>query len=260
TQMLARGCRLTEACVELGRRFGLASLVLPMSDDPVRTWFATHRGPLAFQDYYVRERAAPRVTGVEYAGIEAARPSPEAAQAVGAADLVVIGPSNPVVSVWPVLRVLGAAVRRESCVAVTPVVAGAALKGPTVEMMRSLGRDPSARCGQRHLDQLGVAVRLGRAAQIPEALRPEGDQPPDPARGLGQPLQLGVRERLLEEVALGGLHTPLRKPRTGLPAAGSASPVVQLQRRLWETALERLRGPPEAARLRGVEWYTFTRR
>jgi LPPG:FO 2-phospho-L-lactate transferase len=155
TQMLARGCRLTEACLELGRRFRVASQVLPMSDDPVRTWFATDRGPLAFQDYYVREHAAPRVTGVEYAGIEAARPSPEAMLAVGAADLVVIGPSNPVVSVWPVLRVLGAAVRRETCVAVTPVVAGAALKGPTVEMMRSLGRDPSA---------LGVAREYAEVA------------------------------------------------------------------------------------------------
>ena len=175
TQMLARGCRLTEACVELGRRFGLASLVLPMSDDPVRTWFATHRGPLAFQDYYVRERAAPRVTGVEYAGIEAARPSPEAAQAVGAADLVVIGPSNPVVSVWPVLRVLGAAVRRESCVAVTPVVAGAALKGPTVEMMRSLGRDPSA---------LGVAREYAEVASVFVLDQADaGDQPAVEAGG-----------------------------------------------------------------------------
>ena len=144
TELQARGCSLTEACVELGRRLGVVSRVLPMSDDPVRTWFETDRGPLAFQDYYVRERAAPRVTAVEYAGIESARPSPEAALAVGGADLVVLGPSNPVVSVWPVLLLLGAGVRRERCVAVTPVVAGAALKGPTVEMMRGLGRDPSA--------------------------------------------------------------------------------------------------------------------
>lgn len=155
TEMLARGCRLTETALELGRRFGIPSRVLPMSDDPVRTWFATDRGPLAFQDYYVRERAAPRVDAVEYAGLEQARPAPEAALAVGAADLVVIGPSNPVVSVWPVLRVLGTAVERERCVAVSPVVAGAALKGPTVEMMRSLGRDPSA---------LGVAREYAEVA------------------------------------------------------------------------------------------------
>ena len=155
TEMLAQGRRLTEACLELGRRLGVVSRVLPMSDDPVRTWFATDRGPLAFQDYYVRERAAPRVTAVEYAGIEAARPSPEAMLAVGAAHQVVIGPSNPVVSTWPVLQLLGAAVPRERCVAVTPVVAGAALKGPTVEMMRSLGRDPSA---------LGVAREYAEVA------------------------------------------------------------------------------------------------
>jgi LPPG:FO 2-phospho-L-lactate transferase len=144
TDLLASGARLTATALDLGRRFGVASPVLPMSDDPVRTWFATDRGPLAFQDYYVRERAAPRVQAVEYAGIENARPSPEVAQAVGAADLVVIGPSNPVVSVWPVLTVLGGLVARERTVAVTPVVAGAALKGPTVAMMSSLGRDPTS--------------------------------------------------------------------------------------------------------------------
>lgn len=144
SELLARGARLTATALDLGRRFGLATAVLPMSDDPVRTWFATDRGPLAFQDYYVRERAAPRVDAVEYAGIESARVTPEVAQAVGGADLVVIGPSNPVVSVWPVLTVLGGAVPRERTMAVTPVVGGEALKGPTVAMMRSLGREPTS--------------------------------------------------------------------------------------------------------------------
>ncbi|HEX6350684.1 MAG TPA: 2-phospho-L-lactate transferase [Candidatus Dormibacteraeota bacterium] len=163
TEMLAGGCRLTETALELGRRFGIPSRVLPMADDPVRTWFATDRGALAFQDYYVRERASPRVEAVEYAGLEQARPAPEATLAVGAADLVVIGPSNPVVSVWPVLRVLGAAVERERCVAVSPVVAGAALKGPTVEMMRSLGRDPSAVGVAREYAEVASGFVLDRA-------------------------------------------------------------------------------------------------
>jgi len=160
TQMLARGCRLTETALELGRRFGVPSAVLPMSDDPVRTWFATERGPLAFQDYFVRERAGPRVDAVEYAGIEMARASAEALQAVGAADLVVIGPSNPVVSVWPVLTLLGAALPRDRTVAVTPVVAGTALKGPTVKMMRSLGRDPTATGVAREYQELASGFVL----------------------------------------------------------------------------------------------------
>jgi LPPG:FO 2-phospho-L-lactate transferase len=169
TEMLARGCRLTETAIELGRRFGVPSRVLPMSDDPVRTWFATARGPLAFQDYYVRERAAPRVDAVEYAGLEQARPAPEVAQAVGEAGLVVIGPSNPVVSVWPILRLLGPLVVRERTVAVSPVVGGVALKGPTVEMMRSLGRDPSAAGVAREYAEVASWFALDRAdeAELP---------------------------------------------------------------------------------------------
>lgn len=143
TAAIARGARLSEATLDLGRRLGLKTRVLPMSDHPVRTWFATDRGALSFQAYYVRERAAPRVLAVEYAGIATASPSPEVAEALAAADLVVIGPSNPVASVWPVLTVAGSLVDRRRTVAVSPVVGGRALKGPTVEMMRSLGRDPS---------------------------------------------------------------------------------------------------------------------
>ena len=143
TEMLGSGARLTETALELGRRLGIASAVLPVTDDPVRTWFETDRGPLAFQEYYVRERAAPAVRSVAHAGLEAARPAPEVLAALQAADLVVIGPSNPVVSVWPVLRLVEGSLDASRTVAVTPIVGGRALKGPTVEMMRSLGRDPS---------------------------------------------------------------------------------------------------------------------
>lgn len=143
TDRLRRGARLSEATAELGRRLGLQTRVLPMSDDPVQTWFATEAGAVAFQDYFVRLRAQPPVTAVEYAGLDRARPSPEAAAALSEADLVVIGPSNPVVSTWPVLRLLGDRLHRGRTVAVSPTVGGRALKGPTVEMMRQLGRDPS---------------------------------------------------------------------------------------------------------------------
>lgn len=143
TSMLRRGARLTEASLELGRRLGLATQVLPVTDDPVRTWFTTAEGDLAFQDFYVRRRAEPEVRAVRYAGLASARPTPEVLGALAGADLVVIGPSNPVVSVWPVLELVRSALRPEVTVAVSPTVGGRALKGPTVEMMRALGRDAS---------------------------------------------------------------------------------------------------------------------
>jgi LPPG:FO 2-phospho-L-lactate transferase len=139
--LLARGCTLTEATRELCRRFGIGAHVLPMTDDRVRTRFTTDAGELSFQEYYVRERLRPRLLEVRFDGVESARTTPEVASAVGQADLVIIGPSNPVVSIGPILRVVGGSLRRERTVAITPIVAGAALKGPTVEMMRALGME-----------------------------------------------------------------------------------------------------------------------
>ena len=158
TAVLARGGRLTDGCLELARRLGVKVNGLPMTDDPVRTWFATNAGCLGFQEYFVRERARPRVEGIEFAGIESARPSPEALAAVEHAGLVVIGPSNPLISVGPILQLLGDRLPRERTLAVSPVVEGRSLKGPTVEMMRSLGHEPTA---------LGVArMYAARAADF----------------------------------------------------------------------------------------------
>ncbi len=141
--MLRRGCTLTETSAELSRRFGLTARVLPMSDDSVRTRFATDKGELSFQEYFVRERLQPKLLGIEFAGIAAARPTPEVISALAAADVVVIGPSNPLISIEPILRVIGAKLPRQRTVAVTPIVEGIALKGPTVEMMRALGIEPN---------------------------------------------------------------------------------------------------------------------
>jgi LPPG:FO 2-phospho-L-lactate transferase len=141
--MLRRGCTLTETTLELCRRFGLTARVLPMSDEPVRTRFATEQGELSFQEYFVRERLAPKLQGIEFAGIDSARPTPEVLSALHAADVVIIGPSNPLISIDPIVRVIGAHLPRQRTVAVTPIVGGVALKGPTVEMMRALGADPN---------------------------------------------------------------------------------------------------------------------
>lgn len=143
SDQLRGGARLSETALDLGRRLGLATRVVPMSDDPVQTWFVTDSGAVAMQDYFVRLRAQPAARAVEYVGLAQAHPSPEALEAVRAADVVVIGPSNPVASVWPILHLLGPHLHRGRTLAVAPTVGGRALKGPTVEMMRSLGRDPS---------------------------------------------------------------------------------------------------------------------
>jgi LPPG:FO 2-phospho-L-lactate transferase len=139
--MLEGGCRLTETALELCRRFKLQTRVLPMTDDKVRTRFVTDTGTLSFQEYFVRERLGPALRAIEISGGEAASPSPEAAAALAEADLVVIGPSNPLISIGPILKVLGRRMDRGRTVAVTPIVGGAALKGPTVEMLRALGTE-----------------------------------------------------------------------------------------------------------------------
>lgn len=141
TDLLRRGARLTETALELGRLLGLATRVLPMADDDVRTCFTTDAGRLGFQEYFVRERLRPRMMAIEFAGMETARPSPEAVAAVEEADLVVIGPSNPLISIAPITELLGPVMRRDRTVAVTPIVGGRALKGPTVEMLLALGRE-----------------------------------------------------------------------------------------------------------------------
>ena len=151
TAMLRSGGRLTETALELGRRLGLATAVLPMSDDDVRTCFDTEDGWLGFQEYFVRERLRPALRGIRLEGLEAARPSPEALAAVEAADLVVIGPSNPLISIAPITGVLGPALRRERTVAISPIVGGRALKGPTVEMMLALrGQATPARVAEEY--------------------------------------------------------------------------------------------------------------
>lgn len=142
-EMLRRGCTLTECALALGDRFGIASQVLPMTNENVRTRFVTERGELSFQEYFVRERLGPPLRGIEFEGIERALPTPEVVSALDAAELVIIGPSNPLISIAPILRIAGPHMRRERTVAITPIVGGAALKGPTVEMMRALGPEPN---------------------------------------------------------------------------------------------------------------------
>jgi LPPG:FO 2-phospho-L-lactate transferase len=139
SEMLRRGSRLTETSLEVCRRWGIDARVLPMTDERVRTRFVTDSGVLSFQEYFVRERLAPALRAIEFEGIDSARPTPEVLAALAEADLVVIGPSNPLISIAPILKVIGPNLPRDRTVAVTPIVGGASLKGPTVAMLKAMG-------------------------------------------------------------------------------------------------------------------------
>ena len=139
--LLDEGLSLTAATAAIAARLGIAHRILPMSDDPVRTRVRTPAGGLAFQHYFVRERCAPTALGFEFAGIESAGVNP--AIPFDALAAVVLCPSNPFVSVDPILAVPGMkdALRRADVpiAAVSPIVGGRAIKGPTAKMMRELG-------------------------------------------------------------------------------------------------------------------------
>jgi LPPG:FO 2-phospho-L-lactate transferase len=148
---LRAGATLTEAVLDLQGARGVPTAILPMSDQPVRTQVLTDDGWLDFQDYFVRLRQAPDVREVRFDGIERARPTAVVAAAFQAADVIVIGPSNPIVSIGPILAVPGigellaaASSRGVPVVAVSPIIGGKALKGPADRMLASLGHGSSA--------------------------------------------------------------------------------------------------------------------
>jgi LPPG:FO 2-phospho-L-lactate transferase len=148
TARLRSGETLTRVTAELSRALGIRSSVLPMSDDPVSTVLETPDGRLEFQEYFVRRRQEDEVLGVELRGVEEAAPTEAVLAAISGADAIVICPSNPVVSVGPILALPGVreALARSAAprVAVSPIVGGRALKGPADRMMLSLGHEVSA--------------------------------------------------------------------------------------------------------------------
>jgi LPPG:FO 2-phospho-L-lactate transferase len=141
---LAEGARLTDALGELGAALGLRARVLPMSDDPVRTWVRRDGRWMAFQEFMIRARAEGPVEDVELRGAEDAQATPEVLAALASARAIVIGPSNPVISIGPILAVpaLRAALLDSPApvVAVSPIVDGDVLKGPTAAFMQWAGR------------------------------------------------------------------------------------------------------------------------
>ncbi|HEX7292453.1 MAG TPA: 2-phospho-L-lactate transferase, partial [Conexibacter sp.] len=145
---LAEGARLTDAIAELGRAFEIPGRVLPMADEPVRTRVRARGRDRPFQEWMIRGRAEGPVEDATFDGVEAARPTPEVLDALARARAIVIGPSNPVVSIGPILAVPGMreALRAASApvVAVSPIVGGAVLKGPTAACLAWAGQPASA--------------------------------------------------------------------------------------------------------------------
>jgi LPPG:FO 2-phospho-L-lactate transferase len=148
TNRLSRGASLSEVAAELASSWGLEQRIVPMSDDPVRTMLTLRDGSeIGFQDYFVRRRHAVEVRSVRFDGAERARSAPGVLGAIASGEVVVVCPSNPVVSIAPVLSVPGVhqALRaaRDRTVAVSPIVAGAALKGPADRLLAELGHEVS---------------------------------------------------------------------------------------------------------------------
>ena len=149
TQRLAEGATLAEVTAEVAAAWGLGFTVLPVTEDRLRTVLAVagEEGEIAFQDYFVRRRHAVEVTGVRFDGAESASPAPGVLAALEAAAHVVVAPSNPIVSIGPLLAVPGVreamTARRDDVVAVSPIVGGKALKGPADRLMRELGHESS---------------------------------------------------------------------------------------------------------------------
>jgi len=147
TAALRAGESLSAITARLTAAFGVASRVLPMSDQPVRTRVVTTEGPRLFQEYFVRDRAMGDVVRVEYDGAPAARPAPGVRDAIAGADLVVVCPSNPVTSVGPILAVPGIgealASTRAPVVGVSPIIGGAPVSGPAGRLMQACGLEVS---------------------------------------------------------------------------------------------------------------------
>ena len=177
---LRSGATLTAVTAQLCRALGVASRLVPMSDDPVRTVMRTEEGELAFQDYFVRLGCAVPVRGLRYAGADTAKVNPVLAGADCAA--IVFCPSNPYLSIGPILAVPGMrdwiAARRVPIIAVSPIVGGAAVKGPAGKIMAELGLPVSAAAVARHYGGLIDALIVDEAdADLVDEIAAAGIRP-----------------------------------------------------------------------------------
>jgi LPPG:FO 2-phospho-L-lactate transferase len=178
TELLRAGVPLSEATHRLARAFGLEARLLPATDDPVRTFLETPAGTFPFQTWFVARGHRDEVDAVHYAGAPDAKPAPGVVEAIEGADVILVAPSNPYVSIGPILAVpaLRDALERRAapCVAVSPLVGGRAVKGPADRMLLRLagGTSPAhvASCYEGLIDALVVDVSDG-PAELPPGVR-----------------------------------------------------------------------------------------
>ncbi len=173
TEWLRQGLSLTEVTDRLRRDLGVPSTILPMSDEPVRTLVHTDEGDLPFQHYFVRRRCEPRVIGLSFVGADRARPTPQVMEAITRANVILLCPSNPYLSLDPILSLPGLRAHlrqsRAPRLAVSPIVGGRALKGPAAKMMQELGQEISPLTVARHFADLldGFVIDQADAALAP---------------------------------------------------------------------------------------------
>ncbi|HUW02664.1 MAG TPA: 2-phospho-L-lactate transferase [Acidimicrobiales bacterium] len=182
THRLAEGATLTEVTAEIVRAWGLDLRVLPVTDDPLRTMVSTASGEIDFQTYFVGLQHQVPVSAVRFDGIDDARPGPKVIAAVTDAERVIIAPSNPLVSIDPLLAVPGVrdAVEkvRTRCVAVSPIIGGAALKGPADRLLRELGHESTVVGVARLYAPLATTLVIDDVdRELADAVRAEGIEP-----------------------------------------------------------------------------------
>ncbi len=193
TAMLAEGATLTAATDAIRRALAVPASILPMSDDPVRTKLTSDDGrTLDFQTYFVKERCEPEIAEIRFAGVDSAQPGTEVLRSIREAERVVICPSNPLLSIAPILALSGVRdelARHPHVVAVTPIVRGAALKGPADRLLARLGHDVSASgvaalyadfcdrfvLDQRDTSEIGKVEATGVTAVSTDTLMPTHD-------------------------------------------------------------------------------------
>jgi LPPG:FO 2-phospho-L-lactate transferase len=163
TAILRCGGTLSEAADSIRRAWGVRARILPMCDAPVPTLIETNRGTMHFQEYLVKRQARPVVRGIRFQGVEKAGPAPGVLRAIAEAEGIVICPSNPLISIGPLLAVPGIRealrARREAAAAISPIVGGKSLKGPSDRMLRQMGHEVSALgVAKMYADICGIIV------------------------------------------------------------------------------------------------------
>ena len=170
TRRLKEGNSLSQITRDFCKAWGVEYTVLPMSNQPVRTIVETDEGDLAFQEYFVHKRCEPRVKGFRFEGADRAEAVSGAKEAIQSADAVVICPSNPWVSIDPILKVIP--IKDKPVYAVSPIIGGETVKGPAAKMYRELGIEPSAFAVANHYRGLATGFVLDTIdAQLNESVR-----------------------------------------------------------------------------------------